>query len=88
MCVVKDDESVAVHREPALDKSGDTSGTRVRCPRCDWSLRQGGQMVLNLREAAAYVRHRSKFARRARTSDLKLSASWTRWSRHSERYVQ
>jgi len=40
MCVVKDDESVAVHREPALDKSGDTSGTRVRCPRCDWSPRK------------------------------------------------
>jgi hypothetical protein len=29
--------ATVIDREPALDKSGDTLGSRIRCPLCGWS---------------------------------------------------
>jgi len=35
--------SYTIDREPTLDKSGDISGPRIRCPLCGWSPRKHGQ---------------------------------------------
>ena len=41
MCLASDDTSATViDRDPALDKSLDPSGPRIRCPLCGWSPRK------------------------------------------------
>jgi hypothetical protein len=37
MCVVKDDQSAVLDRQPEQDKSHEPSGPRIRCPLCGWT---------------------------------------------------
>jgi hypothetical protein len=49
MMAFDNDSSIVIDREPDLDKSGETSGPRIRCLLCGWSPREGyGRRIAGL----------------------------------------